>query len=409
MHKYIVAIVITLASASILAQETAIHLALNTFDEYVMDNAPRAKLIQKAYARDVAESEASLQWRNPEFEFEAERLSNDAGTEKETAYMLGKDITMPWVHAQHKSAQKEHLVAMEAKRDAELLLLIAEMKSDYVELQLTNTKRERLSRLESVIDDITEYAADQYQEGLISDLHQQLTRLSLMNIRGSLVSLKQQQRELVDQFKTDLGLGEEQNVVLTTRIGFTPQDPARIEPALINLEQNPEYQAHLHRQQTLKKQIALEKMSFLPEMHITGGYKEAGDDFKGYVIGLSVPLPIFDRNRPKVEQSRIDYESAVVDFEVFQRQLNRNIHRHREAISDYSTYFQTNGQTFDRLDDTMENNIFAFRQGFLTIGDLVNVFMMYQETIDTYYEFLTGYYKTIFTLEALIGESLVSF
>ena len=36
-----------------------------------------------------------------------------------------------------------------------------------------------------------------------------------------------------------------------------------------------------------------------------------GDDFKGYVLGLSLPLPVFNRNRPEIENSRIDYESAV--------------------------------------------------------------------------------------------------
>lgn len=395
-------------ACSVHAQETTVRLALGEVQEYALQHAPRAKLIQNTFDREVAESKAALQWRNPEFEFEAERLSNDLDDEQETAFMLGKDVTMPWVHAQHKATQKEHLSATGAKRDAELLFLMAELKSSYVELQLTNMKRERLGRLATLVDDMSDYAADQYQEGLISDLHQQLIHLSLMNIRGSLNSLNQQHRQFTDHFKTDLGLSEKQNMILTTPIDFIPHNPAGIESALKNLEQNPEYQAHVHRQQSLKKKIALEKMSILPEMHVAGGYKEVGEDFKGYVIGLSLPLPIFDRNRPKIEQGRIDYEAAVIDFEVYRQQLNLTINRHRQSIAEYASFFQTNGGTFEGLDDTMENTVFAFREGFLDIGDLVNGIMVYQETIENYYEYLAGYYRIVFALEALIGETLIS-
>ena len=222
------------------------------------------------------------------------------------------------------------------------------------------------------------------------------------------MSLDQQQRQFANQFKTDLGLSEDRDVMLTTSIDFVPIDRSRIESVLTNLEQIPDYQAFVHLQEALKKQIVLEKMRLLPEMHFTGGYKEAGEDFKGYVIGLSVPLPILNRNRPKIEQSQIDYESASIEFEAYKLQLKRQLNHYQKSIDEFAAFFQANMQTFNRIDDTIGDNIFAFREGFLDVSDILNSIMMHKEAMDNYYEHLAQYYRTIFTLEALIGETLIS-
>ena len=403
----IVTILLGLA-CPILAQENTVHLALEDVQEYGRQHAPRAKLIQKTFDREAAESKAALQWRNPELEFEAERLSNDLGEEQETTIMVGKDITMPWVHAQNKSSQQDRLLAMGAEREAETRHLIAELKSKYVELWLIKKKRERFNQLETLIEGASTYVAEQYREGMISDLQQQLIHLSLMNVRGRLMSLHQQQRQCADQFKTDLGLSVDRDLMLTTSIDFVPPDRSPIELALTKLEQIPDYQVHLYWQEALKKQIALEKMRVLPEMHISGGYKEAGENFKGYIIGLSVPLPILNRNRPKIEQSRIDYESASIEFEAYKLQVKRQLSHYQKSIDEFTSFFQANMETFNRTDDTLEDHVVAFREGFLNVSDLLNGIMMHTEAIDTYYEHLARYYRTVFSLEALIGENLVS-
>ena len=408
MNVLTIVTILSFLACPVLAQENTVHLALEDIQEYGRQHAPRAKLIQNTFDREVAESKAALQWRNPELEFEAERLSNDLHDEQETTIMVGKDIAMPWVHAQHKSSQQDRISTEKAERETKLRHLIAELKSEYVELWLITDKHDRLSQLEGMIEGASTYAAEQYREGMISALQQQLIHLSLMNVRGRLMSLNQHRQQCADQFKTDLGLREDRDVRLTTSIDFVPPDRSRIETALTKLEQIPDYQAHLYLQQALKKQIALEKMNVLSEMHISGGYKEAGEHFKGYVIGLSVPLPILNRNRPKIEQSRLEYESASIEFEAYKLQLKRQLNRHQKSIDEFTTFFQTNMQTFNRIDDSIEDHIFAFREGFLNVSDFLNGILMHTEAIDNYFDHLNQYYRTVFSLEALIGESIVS-
>ena len=63
--------------------------------------------------------------------------------------------------------------------------------------------------------------------------------------------------------------------------------------------------------EALEKDIGLEKGNIFPSLSVAGGYKNVEDEFTGFVIGLSMPIPVLNRNsgestgpRPNTERRR---------------------------------------------------------------------------------------------------------
>lgn len=70
---------------------------------------------------------------------------------------------------------------------------------------------------------------------------------------------------------------------------------------------------------------------------------------------------------------------------------------------------QKNSSQFKSIEEVMENITFSYQQGSISLIDVLNSIQIYSEGIQNYYEQLTGYYRTIFEFEAMIGKTLIAF
>lgn len=407
--RKLIAVFLVCCVPGLTAQETIIKVSIADIPARAMSHAPAVKHIENEYLHKKTKTQIATRWQNPEFEYEAEHLTDGIYEEQETAFLIKKQLPLPWVYFQSRGVQGDYFKAAAYVRNAELRNSLAELKTLYAKAQLVNQMGVRLNRLKNTIERLTQFADERFRSGLLSETQHMLILFSLSNIDAKLLKTNQQERALRNRFKTNIGIQDEDKLLLTTQIQYQKIDVSDIDLSLVYFYNTNQFKAHSTQISARKRQIIMEKMKVLPDLNIVGGYKDIGNNFNGYIFGLSLPLPLFDQNQPHIEQSKIAYQNSLLEYDQFKQQVVWQSRHYLESINELSDFFEENGEIYDKMDRTVENAAFAFQKGFVELSDLLNSIEIYVDTLERFNEQLYEYCANVFQLEALLEKELITF
>lgn len=154
--------------------------------------------------------------------------------------------------------------------------------------------------------------------------------------------------------------------------------------------------------------VAVEESKAIPSLTVNGGVRYANETTSmAFVAGISLPLPLFDRNQGSILEAR--YRVTQADY---QRQASA-VRTHAALVDAYQT-LSTSYNDLTVLRNTIlpatqqafEATTEGYRQGKFAFLDLVDAQRTLFETRGQYLEALTTYHKAVADVEQLIGVGL---
>lgn len=388
-----------------LAQAESISVKFADLDDYARANSPRAKIIEQEYGRTVAERDEDLQWSNPEIAYNREDIDQAA----EYQITVGKRIGAPWVYQKKRSSWQDRVKSAELSKEQSTREHLATLRSGYVALWLLDEYLSRLGELKGTLSDASHVATARHSEGHLSGVEDHLVQMTVISLNASHQSALQERRELLASWLAEVGLEPAETVWFATKVSFLAVDlkPVGYYAGLIELQ--PEYMSKSHLAESFTKRAAAEKGKFIPSLNLYGGFKKVEPDLNGYVAGVSLSLPLFNRNSAAARQYQIKSGIARSELQLHRTQaigraraLTESIAGSQAALSLASPHFGENNEDFSNL-------LFSYEEGWLTLNELLNAVQIETSGLEDYYKQLIQYYQNIFQLEAITGESLVSF
>jgi cobalt-zinc-cadmium efflux system outer membrane protein len=154
--------------------------------------------------------------------------------------------------------------------------------------------------------------------------------------------------------------------------------------------------------------LALEHARRIPDLILSGGvrrFEETEDTM--YLFGLSIPLPIFDRNQGGVREARFSLEKAAEERRAavvrVQTELSEALgalsSAHAEALTLKRVALPAAEQAFTAARE-------GYRQGKFGFLEVLDAQKTYAEVRYQYIESLVAYHGSITRIERLIGRSL---
>lgn len=384
----------------------SIVLKFEQVADLAIENSYDAKILKAEIDQLIAESRESLQWSNPEISFEQELVQNHGEKEKERVVTIGKTFVLPWAGKASRAAWQSRLEAAEYFQRSQKLKLAGEAKSLYVRLRLLQEKRARLERFVEIIQGSSQVANDRFQEGMYSGLQNRLVQMSLMNLQNSLFDLEITNARLEKDLRIALGLESGMRLILETEFKFVPvvlPDHSQFEEMVTS---TPAILALHNLRSSLAHQTDAAKGGILPEVTVSAGYKELNDLLKGYAVGISMPIPLMNRNRAAVEKHQAEQRIISFEAEKLRMELEAELVALTNSLEKYAGRLESLEGSVEKDQKLIEDLLYSFQQGFSELGDLIDGVQLYSETIDSYYETLAGYYETIFSMESLLGREL---
>ncbi|MBN2001229.1 TolC family protein [candidate division KSB1 bacterium] len=402
MYKFLI-IFFLIWALSVFAQKTSVNLEFSRLHDYAKLQSPFMIQIQNDYRSRQSERNIELQLSNPELEWETEKLQDIHTQDRDSEMILAlkKEFAMPWKYA-HKKSAWDHIMAgaLYEKKQNELDVL-AYLKMGYVNIQLIEKKRQSLQQFFNILERASRITRDRKSEGAISGLENDVLAASLNNLGAKLVLLEKQQRDVLSSWKVAMGLKGEQEIHLTSPVNYVA-----IDLDTLNFERNNYALKALAENNTAQQYTVQEhKISFLPHITAFGGYKRAGDRMEGYIAGISLPVPLLNRNKSQVQQAKIQLSKLDTERSLQLQILAEEVNNRRSFIVSLAEYLENSepGETM------VTNLIYAYQEGWLSLNELLSGSEVYANAIDQYYEMLMLYYENIFELETIVNLELIFF
>ncbi|MFM7084487.1 MAG: TolC family protein [Hyphomicrobium sp.] len=170
------------------------------------------------------------------------------------------------------------------------------------------------------------------------------------------------------------------------------------------LEQRPDVQAAFSAIERSKADYNLQIAKSYPDIFPEATYNSTHDNGQYAFIGLSVPLPIFDRNQGEIARSASDVERFSRLADAAKSQATADVDRAITAFNETSKKYLLIRDVYlpkaltarDRLNST-------YKKGVASLIDYLDAERTYRETAKSNLNALTDYLIAIAQIEAAIG------
>jgi cobalt-zinc-cadmium efflux system outer membrane protein len=390
------------------ADAADISLRFDEIGEYALANSPHAYMLERDLDFMKAQRDASLQWSNPELVWEFEQVENESLTQREYTFLLEKEFTLPWVALRERGSWNLRLEAARHRKTADTWRLLAMLRHGYSSLKIYQTEAEYLEKFELLMERASTIADARKREGAISGVEQHLIEMSLLGIRSRIQENRDEYRTHMAEWKTAMGIPEETTVGLETEIKFSRGD-LDVQPGSATERQvTADLTGRRLEAEALDKDIQMEKGGILPSIAIAGGYKNVDDGFEGFVIGLSMPLPLLNRNSGDVDRARAEHARAQRQLDLYQSAWRRRLTLLARSAGEKAELLERYIERIENIDEHIEDLVMSYSEGWMTLTGLLEGIEVYTEGLGNYFGLLREYYATVFELEALTERELVN-
>lgn len=172
--------------------------------------------------------------------------------------------------------------------------------------------------------------------------------------------------------------------------------------------ENPEVARWVAEITERQARVDLAKAQGVPDVTVRGGVKLlGGDDDTAFVVGLSLPLPIFDRNQGRIQEARFGEAKAREEQRAAELRVRTRLFTAYEALRS-SHYAATSLQTdvVPAATQAFTSAREAFSEGKVGYLDVLDAERTLFDVRDEYIQALASYHEARATVEGLLGRSL---
>ena len=360
---------------------------------------------------------------NPEIDVEVENfggsreVENPDGTsdslkrfdEYEGTILLSQLIETAGKRSKRKQvAMREHdLVGwdFETKR----LDTITEVTNAFIDLLGLQERMVLTDNLVDLSQDVFNTVSERVKAGKVSPVEETRAQVALSTIQ---IEQERVKREL-EAARKRLAATWGSNTASFNRAAGTLETITALPPyefLITRIPQNPDIARWGAELEQREAALRLEKAQRLPDLTIAGGvrYLDESND-QVYVMGMSLPLPFFNRNQGAIGEASNNLQKAQKERTA--AEVN--------AIATLDEVYQTLLSSYNEvtiLRDTIlpgaESAFNASNEGYLegkfSYLDVLDVQRSLFDAEDTYINSLVAYHKALTSIERLIGEDLTT-
>lgn len=375
------------------------------------ENHPSIQIRQTFVAEAEGQKSAVAALPNPEFSYYREDLNHGEESYGEWMLAAGIPLNFLWERWSAKTAASEQIAAQELLVDDVRRKLKFEVQQAYGRYLYLSKMSGVWREVNSVFETAVHTAETRFSDGDISNYELQriiMERLryqkSAADAEAARLAQRHQLSFLIFPQHAHAGFDEVQEL----NIAIPASLPEDLTAAV--LQKRPDVLAAVKFLESQESALTAEKWKRLPELNFSYGYKEQSDDLSGSVLQLSLGIPIFNINQGKVRKTRAERDRQTLELTLLEKQVESEIHHAVEQFRFYrDQYPQFNDANEAGFQQALSAALAAYKEGEMSLVELLDAVNAYVETFQIRYDFLTQYYISFFELEKVTAMSSSEF
>lgn len=361
-------------------------------------------------ARSRAQQAAALvrqagAFANPTLSATHEPLTGEARSYSETYLTASQRFEVSGSRGARSDAAEGRYGAALQQYRADSLRVAFEVKRAYAAAVLAQEKRAVTERVTLVFREAATSATERYAAGDISlyalrrievERARYETRLADADLQAAAA-----QRALALLVAPS---GEVLRLEAAPLPGNRPPAPPGGAVAAVDSARRPELAAARAEAEAAAAEARLTRAERVPDLTATGGFKRQSDGVRGAFLGLSAPLPLFDRNRGAVEAAEAATRVAEEREELTRGQVRADILQAQEAYEALRARaaLVTTG-TDEPQDDLLGIALVAYAEGAMELVELLDAADALHEARSDEARLSSALWIAYFDLERALG------
>ena len=291
--------------------------------------------------------------------------------------------------------------------EAKRLEVLAEVANAFVDVLVAQRQLELADELVRLSQEVLTTVSQRVDAGKDSPVETTKAQVALSSVR---IEQKQARRQLESARKRLAATWGSKSVAFERVIGqFEETLPVPPESQLLELlTQNPDIARWAVEMEQRRAELDLEKAMAIPDPSVLGGVQHFNEtDETTFVFGLSIPLPLFDRNQGEVLAARHNIAKAenqrrVVELAVYTAAVDAY-----EALSiAFTEVTDLKKEVLPGAQSAFDAVSEGYRQGKFNYLDVLDAQQTLFEAKGKYVESLAAYHKSRVEMERLIGQGI---
>lgn len=284
-----------------------------------------------------------------------------------------------------------------------------EVRTSFLDVWEARRVHEALGAIGDALQVLERSAALRAQEGDISTYEYQRLRTALAGFRWRSTEARQSLRKAEAGLAYVLGISPEAVSRTTLLLPDLPlADDIETETLLrTGLQQRADAIALRSEYEALERQRAWQRLSWLDDLRIGGGYKEQSDLFAGPVLTLSMPLPVFDRNQGTVNETNATRALLSAELRALEQHIEIEI---RRAATDYehllAQYEAIPLPDNDALTQLLASATSAYEEGEFSLVEYLDAMTAWVEGRTMHARMQSGLLRAMYTLFHAVGNDV---
>lgn len=281
---------------------------------------------------DAAEAAAlarqAAAYPNPEASVTHEPLSGDGRSYSESYFNLSQRLQWPGTRSARQTAANRIAAAAAARLTADSTRLALQVKEAWVSAAVAERSVALLERVTDVFRSAERSAEERLREGDISAYDRRRIAIERLRYESSLADARltasTQRRTLALLVLPD---ADEVEVGPADTLGAAPPRPDLDRLLSDAADRRSEIAAATAALEAARADVRAARSGRIPDVTATGGYKRQSDGLTGAFIGLSVPLPVWNRRGGEVAAADARVSAAEARLVLTRRQVRNDIAR----------------------------------------------------------------------------------
>lgn len=287
----------------------------------------------------------------------------------------------------------------------DVLTEVSQAFTDVLTAQETVALTDETSRL---VEQVRQSVAARVVAGVVSPIEETRASVELASVRVELARA----RRLLEASRTRLALlWGSPMPVFTSAVGDLKAEPAplpSLDALVAGLDQNPELARWAAELAQREAAVAVERARGVLDVSVSAGYRRFTEiDSSAFLLGVSIPLPLFDRNRAGIEEARSRVARAHEERRAAQARVSAVLadayaglaSAHDEVTALRSAVLPGSQQTFDAVSEGYRLGRFGFLDVLDAQRTLIRAGIQYLRA-------LSDYRKALASVERLIGAPI---
>jgi outer membrane protein, heavy metal efflux system len=349
---------------------------------------------------------------NPSVSASREQLSGDPGVYHETTLQVGQTFPVGGQRGLRRESARQTAEAVRARLESSRLRAAFDVHRAYVRAAAAEADLAALTETTDVFRRVEASGRSRLAEGDISRFDQ--SRLQIERARyetllaRAQLALMEASRELTLLIAPD-SVGGRTLILPSERLSELAA-VARItdvETALLAAAGRADARAAEAEVEAAEVALTLQRRLRIPDVTLSGGYKHQADGYRGAVVGVSVPLPLLDRNRGGIGEAEANLAAARTRRELALRSAESEVRRAWETRRSLDERMRLIGETLlPESAGLLETARIAYAEGEMALIELLDAADAYRGARESVTALLTEYLSAGYELERATGRLL---